>query len=54
MYEIDKKLHPLTHFNVKNLNEPFKKYIHFEVGGGGLRSDGQKRKRGMGLIQYLL
>ena len=45
IYEIDTKLHPRTHFNVKNLHEPFKKYVLSVVGGGGLRNDGQKRKR---------
>ena len=33
-YEIETKLHSLTHFHVKNLYEPFQKYVRLEVGGG--------------------
>ena len=33
-YEIETKLHSLTHFNVKNLYEPFKTYVRLEVRGG--------------------
>ena len=42
-YKIDTKLHPLTYLNVKNLYEPFKKYLRLDIGGRGLRNGGNTK-----------
>ena len=49
IYEIDTNfIHGLTLMWKIYMSQPLKKYVRSVVGGGGLRNDGQKRKREWG------